>query len=522
MNKESTVKFKKGDIEKRIWGHRLYDEQTGMMTLLEFLCVLENRPFSQQVPDPSLPIDKQNVRLGRYKAFERPLLRSLIFNNPYIDEVYTNVADPWECWCDHFIADEQNRQIDGNGGSLNELKSRLHDLKAYFNEKGRLSDRKSFDCFARVIRLIRYSGINLQSGKRWTSRFVFPWGRHCLYLDMDIKGETNDRRFFARNGELLYMMLCFADKRDELAEILKCRLYDSGNDLDTLCRLLSLDEDKPHDVGNSTGDGCILPVEFFEQSRKRINILCEDLITLFKLPIPTPDIVKHVSRLLSLNLLCYFLEQSYAVIGRFSPDSNPLPCIMPCEILTKGSSDVRRVSRAFFERHQTVSFDAVRLYHEHYVGQEPTDSTEEEEEENSSKKKDRDSLKDILNNHKHHWGSSLFRALAKDCGLASDIYARSFRYAPSDNLIETLAAVIVPVERKRMLLPEFLKHASERYNIVFGEKEFIAANISDKTLVPNSSDLEANRFRLQAKFRSLGLLVALSDGFEFVLNPYQV
>lgn len=318
------------------------------------------------------------------------------------------------------------------------------------------------------------------------------------------------------------MMLCFAEKRGELAEILNRKIFECENDLDTICQILSMGKDNYRTVSNPTGDGCVLPIDFFnEATRARINILCNDLITLFKLPIPTPDIIKHVARLLSLNLLCYFLEQSREAIKAFSTDSRVLPCIMPCEILTKESTDVRRISRAFFEKHRQMSLDAVRLYYEHYVGKEPIDSLNEDDDQKSaSKKSSGATLEDILKNHRRHWGANLHRFLGKDCGLATNINAKSFRYAPSDSLIETLAAVIVPVGRKRLLLSDFLELAYKRYNLVFGEKEFSAAGIVDKSLVPDSSELDANRFRLQAKLSSLGLLVALSDGFEFVLNPY--
>lgn len=96
MTKETTVKFSQGEIEKRIWGHRLYNEQTGMMTLLEFLCVLERHPFHEQLANPNISdIKLKHKQLAPYSVAKRPLLRSLIFNNPYIDEIYdNNIADP--------------------------------------------------------------------------------------------------------------------------------------------------------------------------------------------------------------------------------------------------------------------------------------------------------------------------------------------------------------------------------------------------------------------------------------------
>ena len=533
MNNQQNILLKKGEIEKRIWGHRLYNEQTGIMTFLEFLCVFENRPFAEQVSSPSDPLNDTNARLGTYNAPKRPLLRSLIFNNPYVDEVFTNSENPWKDWCDKFIGDEQNRDIDKDG-HLALLQDRLDELKTCFNEGGRISDHESFERFAKVIALLRNSGINLLSDKRWTSRFVFPWGKNCLFLDMSLDGGTGDRRFFARNGELLYMMLSFAALRDELSELLNQKILYAESDLDTLCKLLSFGKENRQCISNKQGEGCVLPLSMFEESRRRINILCEDLIHLFKLPIPTPDIIQHAVRMISLNLLCYFLEQSRSCILKHSPEGTEIwPCIIPCEAIQKQTSDIRNLSKRFFEVNKDLSLNAVRAFYEHYDGRASANALvslfENDEDYDEYEEYDddydgiaaKDSLAAILETHKGHWGPSLHRHLARDCGLSTSLCTTAYRYAPSDELIETLVATIVPIERKRLLFKEVLEIAYDRYGLVFGENEFHQAKITDTTIVPNNSEFEANRFRLAEKLRSLGLLVALSDGFEFVLNPYQ-
>lgn len=96
------VILKIGEIEKRIWGHRLYDEQDGITTLLEFLCVLSDHSFDDQKPS-SDTFNEKTYRLCDYQAPKRTLLRSLVFNNPYIDEIYTGVSDPWESWRNQFV-----------------------------------------------------------------------------------------------------------------------------------------------------------------------------------------------------------------------------------------------------------------------------------------------------------------------------------------------------------------------------------------------------------------------------------
>ena len=61
--------------------------------------------------------------------------------------------------------------------------------------------------FAAVVKFLQGSAIEGTSNKRWSSKFVFPFGPSALYEDVSVSpkaGISNDRRFFARTGEILY------------------------------------------------------------------------------------------------------------------------------------------------------------------------------------------------------------------------------------------------------------------------------------------------------------------------------
>lgn len=525
MFENMPVKLKKGEIEKRIWGHRLYDEQTGIMVLLEFLCVLASRNFEEQV-DESLSFNEKNYWLREYKAPKRVLLRSLIFNNPYIDEIFCNDHDVWDAWREKFCSDPNNKKVFPEKPDVN-----IEKLKKIFGTN--VSSGESFWGFKKVVQIIRQAGINVESGKRWTSRFIFPWGQNCLFLDLSEKGETGDRRFFARTGELLFLMLSFATNRKKLSDLIKERLFNSGHNLDVICQEISSAgrEEEMGEVPGSQGASCELPLEFFEKSRDRINILCDDLIVAFSLPIPAPDIVDHVSRIISLNLFCYYLEQSKFVLDKYRDvgTSDSKPIVILCEALQKDNSSVRYVSKELFKAHSQMSSEAISAYYKANSASVSSDETVEEAEEDEesqdsddeelNEKKKYDSLPMILKSHRHHWGAKLHRALAKDCGLASKLCTRGYRYAPSDDLIETLTAILI--DRKRLLRQDFLRKLYERYYIVFGEEEFSNITLENKRICPDNAELKENRQRFQSRLQSLGRLVSLSDGFEFVLNSYQ-
>ena len=357
MFENKKIQFAKGSIEKRIWGHRLYDEQSGIMTLLEFLCVFSSLPFKNQTENRIF--DDRSCVLRGYKAKRSPFLRSLIFNNPYIDEdrVKGEGESSWNSWYEKFCKDKRNEDANVfENGSVT-----VDEIKAVFNESGRLNDVESYANFKRIIHLIRQSGINVDSGKRWTSKFVFPWGRNCLYLDMNNNGGIGDRRFFGRNGEILYLMMSFAEKRDKLAEKINDKLLDSDHDLDALCGILSFNDAEIYET--VPGGECILPIDFFEESKNRINILCEDLISVLSLKIPAVDMIEHLARIISLNLFCYFLEQGYAVLNKYRRDCKLVDRkIILCEALQKKASDVRRASKEAFRINSEQSSEAVKCY----------------------------------------------------------------------------------------------------------------------------------------------------------------
>lgn len=516
MPETATHVLKKGQVEKYIWGHRLYDEQDGMMTFLEFLCVLNYLPLDK-------PENSCQMALKDYRAPVRRLLRSLVFNNPYIDELRANTGDEWKLWQNRFNANKQTKAACGkNEGLAQVTDERLSNLQRLF------PGRDGFRQFSDTIRLLRSAGINRVTNKRWTSNFIFPWGRHCLFLDLSASGNITDRRFFGRNGELLYLLLSHAERHEELAKLIDEKILSSGHYLDTICQELSCGSNDIQDVaGVSRGSGCLLPAALDPGSdlnvatKRRVNVLCEDLITVFRLPIPAPDAVRHATRIITLNLLCYFLEQARHAIEP-SQEAKPMPIL--CEALQKPSSDLRRCSRELFKENESLSLNAVRAFYEKHAENVPSaalvgesaDSEGIDEDSANDDPRESEALELILQTHRTHW-AGIHRVFAKDCGLASRICTRDFRYAPSDDLLETLAAVLVP--KKRLLLADFLKSAYERYGLVFGKTECGRSALSAAGQL-DEGELNSNQRRLVRRLSALGLLAWLSDGFEFVLNPY--
>src|SRR5215467_11560233 len=83
-------------VDEAIWGHRLYDEQSPWMVLLEFLNVF----YYER--DKGRAFDEPNgLNTLKYQSAQRLHLRNLLFNNAHLAEIRqalphdTNRWDEW-------------------------------------------------------------------------------------------------------------------------------------------------------------------------------------------------------------------------------------------------------------------------------------------------------------------------------------------------------------------------------------------------------------------------------------------
>lgn len=203
-------------VDEHIWGHRPYDEQLPHLAVLEFLGVLGS--------NAKYPLRAAITDRVRYRPQRQIRLRGLLFNNPYVESVREKEIpdeDKWAQWNARF-AEDATRLGDEDMSYLRKVFS-------------------SFDDFAKAIELLRSSSSEARSNKRWSSKFVFPFGPDALYEDLRIDadgGASNDRRFFARSGELLYLMLCRSKRGPELGDLLINRLFDSTAPMNRLVKAL--------------------------------------------------------------------------------------------------------------------------------------------------------------------------------------------------------------------------------------------------------------------------------------------
>lgn len=493
-------------VDENIWGHRLYDEQLPHLTVLEFLGVL-----GSNLDRPLRPHNDQGGSVF-FKPQRQIRLRGLLFNNPYVESIAGSAApdeEKWRQWFDRF-----RQGATGNGDED------MAYLRRSFT---------TFDDFAKAIELLRSSSFESRSNKRWSSKFVFPFGPDALYEDLAINAKgsmSNDRRFFARTGELLYLMLTRAKRGSELGDSLATRLFDHEAPMNRLVRAL---QGAPQGAEEPRLSG-YLP----EVANSRFDQICDDWLSILNKDMPIYDALEHLIAITGLNMLLYFLERAKRVAG----DDDPVEIV--CEIVSRDRTKVRALSGDSYQFNQGLPAKAVRTHIESIrqdVGWVAAESTEFPDAERVKLMRERfqwpptedgddDDFIDkspellvaklvdnALARHEQHVGK-IHASWSRAIGLSSRRLSRRTRYAPNDRLLKS---IVVSIVEDRMQFDEFLAEAKCRYGLVIGDAE--GARLIGGKLV-DQEELSENRNNLEARLVSLGLVRRLSDSCSFVENPF--
>lgn len=495
-------------VDENIWGHRLYDEQLPHLTVLEFLGAL-----GSNLDKPLRPHDGLGGAF-KFQPQRQIRLRGLLFNNPYVESISESAQpdeEKWRQWFERF-----NQGATGNGDGVDDMAYLRHSFA-------------SFDDFAKAVELLRSSSFESRSNKRWSSKFVFPFGPDALYEDLEIdsKGKmSNDRRFFARTGELLYMMLTRAKRGAELGDLLAKRLFDREAPMNRLARAM---QGAPQRADDSRQSG-YLP----EAVNARFDQICEDWLSILAKDMPIYDALEHLIAISGLNMLLYFLERAKRVAG----DDDPVEIV--CEIVSKERTKVRALSGDSYQLNQGLPAKAVRAHVESirmdagWAKAAFSDFPEAErvklmrerfqwpsvdggdDEDYSGESPDAlvGKLVELaLARHEQHVGK-IHASWSRAIGLSSRRLSRRTRYAPNDRLLKSIVVAIVD---DRMQFDEFLAEAKKRYGLVLGDAE--GARLVDAKLV-DQEELSENRDNLEARLVGLGLVRRLSDSCSFVENPF--
>lgn len=496
---------------ERLWGDRFHDEQTPIMILLEFLTILKANK------DSLLQCDADGAVRYHPEAFLR--LRDLIFNNPCLDLIltkYDSDAERWQKWFELFakssVCFEKYADI------------------AYLQEMF----ENSFTNFVAVIKLFRTNAFEADSDKRWTTRFIFPCGLNTVYTDVRVGKKQSkwtvqqDRLFFARTGEMLYLMLSRSSLHNELGKAIYSKFFEQHSLMDKIARDLQHGKDPSFvNIDKQKQITGYLP----DKTNRQYDLLAEDWQAVLKNNLPVNDVVFYLSQISVLHLMRYLLSKCKEVLDDCSTD-------MVCEVIGPQSASIRKLAAESLSYNSRLSEDALEKYMERvketdvWLDPNKTDSekiaymlqtyflcnsTIRKKYMNGASRTADKVLEDLCEEckatFKKHAGK-VHLVYGKNIGLISAAGVRRNRYVISDSLLKTL---VVSNVRTPMPVDDFLDRLYKRYEIVIGPNE---GKVYADNCRCSSKALADNRAVLEQRLDSLGMLRRLSDSFSYVLNPF--
>lgn len=496
-------------VDEAIWGHRLYDEQTPWLCVMEFLNIVHAEISNERALKETVP------NTLAYMPKSRLYLRNILFNNPQmavIGKQYKNDnSSQWNKWIEFMTV---------NSAGLSNPDPDFSYLQRRFS---------SFEDFMAVVEFVRSSTIEGENNKRWSSQFVFPYGPSCLYEDLNVKENSisNDRRFFARTGEIMYLMLCRSGRGEEILEHLLSKVLDENNKFNRLISMLQPPSDNLSE-GNSIRSGAYLPY----LNLPEYKTLADDWINIFKCKLSNFDFIPYLVNLTGLHMIIYFLKRSMEILGL---DKKPTFIL---EIVSPKKNVIKELSSDSFNENNSLSRRAVEQYirkitdtaeWQHAVQSNdsseiksilkrgfswPKDNKDHEIDNLNSPDEILERLIDnALSRHLQHV-NKFHNVWGREIGLSSKRGSRRVRYAPHDSLLKSLVLSVVP---ERLEFQEFLSKLYDKYGIIIGDRQaedYISTGQADQ------ADFDENAKRLEQRLASMGLLKRLSDACAYVENPF--
>ena len=489
-------------VDEAIWGHRLYNDQTPWLVFLEFLAIFQSRNSE------GLALN-ENRRDGGHETFTYHMprlipLRLLIFNNPHIRHVeatQSSDSERWRSWLNTFATDYDFSYLQDRFGS--------------------------FASLARVIEFFQTTGIEPLRRRRWSSRFLFPYGPNCLYADLpaNVNGSP-DRRFFARSGELLYLMLNRSGAGPEIAKAITDKLLRSDETWNRVITALLPDGFRKDSNSVASTIGYLPYAE-----RPEYTALAETWTRLLQLDLPGESLLDPLMRLSALHMLLYMLRRGNEEVG----DPNEPKFVL--EIASPRKTTMFDLSEENFGTNRMLSTRAVRAHVESAQADErwrsalearaPADAVREYltqrfewDPADGPPSGDPDTIFETLRSyaekrHRQHV-AKIHMEWARQIGLAVSRRGTGTWYSPDDSLLKAL--VMCTVDEGREEYHRFLAKLYDRFRLVIGASE---AERAFGSLPTDQNAFMQNTQRLEQRLRTLGLLRRLSDDCAYVENPFR-
>ena len=433
-------------LQELLFFHRIKDEDYISLSL-EFLNVIE-------------ALYSGNLKDNKVSYKKSLQIREILYNLPALD----------------IIANEPKTDEEKFDEVINKLKNK-YDYE-YLREL-------EFDTFYKIVNIFKKSSFYLNTGKRYTSKFIYPFNFDVLFFDLSSKDLGVDRRFFTRGGEVLFLMIQRAKRFEELKNL----LFESYTQNKRFSKIFNMLQK------NSERTSFSYLGYLAKEKSELFDKLVEDLISIFKKDIPLNDKFIYMSLINGFYFVHFLLNESLNYAKKSISKNEKIVYVI--EVLNNKSDGVRKASKIVYKFNEKLILEALKSVYNVFDENELKELNINEFSEVEVKAK-----RELIPAH---------RELLKP-SIVSDKNTNSYRYLISDLFLKTLVLINV---NKKMLFNEFLNLLYEKYGFIFSNKHL---NLKQPF---SENDFIKNEKRLFKRLKALGLLENKSDGYAYVINIFE-
>ncbi|MBD1381552.1 hypothetical protein [Metabacillus arenae] len=520
MKRESVEEFS-AQLSAQIWGHRFKDGQKGPEYVLEFLNVLKGTNYNFSAKD--------------YFRVRSTGLRQFIFEGDKEGAKAEIVS----------LTTEQKESL----YKLVENKDELNVIRDFF----------------RNLEIPLTDGTGKTANRSWYAKTLYPLHESLLFFELRThnnnsnKSYSYERNFFARGGELYFLMLSHGTEnnlvlRNKIEERLQ-ELLGRNKAIENIVSKISNCLEK----GSQKKKVETYPLKKVEGNTKEYPYLpttnnplyiefAEEFYRLISLNIDIYELFELMTSLITFQLARYMLNR--ALINKDDSFYMFFDClgaqVGPIQKLSaKSFSENELLIKNKFEHYFQQIFTE-KLNSEEFVNENLAQWHENPEElinilglsRLSKVRKNKIAkiiqkcnfysdimtklfivVKDIVSDQLKKHQLSIVRGLARDGGFGGYRKGSKYRYFMSDNFIQVLVyANLEP--NKQMEFNIFLEKLYKKYGFIIGELQAKGNGIYEKSKL-NVSYFQKNEYALREKLRHNGLLIEYSDATAMISNPYE-
>ncbi|NOU99527.1 hypothetical protein GC097_05745 [Paenibacillus sp. LMG 31457] len=498
-------------LAANIWGHRFTTGQRGPEYVLEFLNVLYGT--------------KYNLNASEYDRKKAIGLRKFIFEGAKEGSRRDTV-----------ILDE------------------VHKRKIYETLDNE-DDVEVLRDFLRNLEVIIYNANGKVTDRSWFVKMLYPLHESLLFFELRTNKNSIsfERNFFARGGELYYLMLAYGTENDHITrQFIERRfkeLLQANKVIEKVVNKLNaaLDEDedaKPLKLKSDSGDDNVpwlpaLDLNLYVEFAKEIKAL-------ISLNIDINEFFQLLNSQICFHLMRYMFDR----VGAAEKNIFFFDCMDGANqhislLSSKTFADHESLVKFGFEAEFENKFNKVIGNEEEGLRdfldwkedpdlflkklglsklgskrkQQISSALIKSKEYSDLKKKVYEVIKEAVTEQMKKNQLGITKILARDGGIANYRTGNSYRYIISDYFLQTL--VYVNVNPKESIeFSEFLDLLYKKYNFVIGEAQAKNSGLYERSKL-NIRYFQQNEKHLRDKLKQNGLLIEFSDATAMIRNPYE-